>query len=1066
LIIKCGEFVTSKIKVNRKSVSEYRNKYKNLNMKRSIRSVRLISAIIFTTFMMLTSHDLYAQQTISGTIKDLKGIPLPGVTIREKGKSNAAKSDDTGSFKINVSGNEAILSFSLLGFKLKEQSLMAGKPLNILLEEDAADLSEVVVVGYGSQRKSDLTGAISSVKGSDLTKLSTQKVDQALQGRAAGVSVQSTDGAAPGADAIVRVRGSNSLQGGNEALIVVDGVQGITLGQINPNDIESMEILKDASSTAIYGARGANGVVLITTKRGKTGKPKINYVGDGSIASVSKRIDLLSAGEYAENINKFKLSQNGGGINPVAVFSPEEIAAYYASRGTDWQDQIFRKAKVQNHQLSISGASDISDYFVSLGYLDQDGVLKNTDYKRLSVRTNVNTNISKFLKGGAGWSMAKEDGSKSLYGGGADWGNNPIGSALSFAPTVSPYDANGGYSVYPPYGQQGYWNPLANTLEPYIQNNTLTNNVNAYLEAKVLDGLTFRVTGSGIFRNVNDMSFYNLDTQNGYGSSGAGTAATNRTQTFQNSNILSYDKFFGDHHLTLTGVAEQQTEKYIGFAVNGSKFTVQQTGIYDLSGAQTLTSSSVTTKRSLNSFLARANYGYKDKYLLTASLRRDGSSVFGKNNKWGNFPAAAFSWNLMNEDFLKNVEMVSRLKFRASWGITGNQGINPYETLAKITGGQNYPYNGSESTDLGYTLSTAANPDLKWEKTEQKNIGLDLGLFENKITITADVYSKMTKDLLMYRQLPTYVGISSILDNVGSMRNQGLELNVQATPVNKAIVWNTGINFSLNKTKIVSLGASDSISVASSNGHGGATEGLPLSMLVEGKPLGTMYGFVTLGTWGSNQREEAAKYGQLPGDQRYKDVNNDGLININDRTIIGNAFPKFTFGWNNDVSYKDFNLSFQFVGSVGNDVFNLARYSIEGYQDATGANLKNAWTPENQDTDVPAIIDVATRDAAGLATKVSFPSSTSGLISRWVEDASFVRLQYVTLTYSFKKMLKNTKIADLSVHGSVSNVFTITKYQGYNPEVASWTGNDAQIGSDYNSYPASRVFSLGVNLSF
>ena len=1016
--------------------------------------------------MMLFSHNLYAQEMLSGTIKDQKGMPLPGVTIREKNKGNAAKTDGDGNFKIKTSAEETTLVFTLMGYKMQEQLIKGGKPLHVVLEDNIADLNEVVVVGYGSQRKSDLTGAIASVKGSDLTHLPVQRVDQALQGRAAGVRVQVTDGGAPGADATIRVRGSNSIQGGNDALIVVDGVQGITLGQINPNDIESMEILKDASSTAIYGARGANGVILITTKRGKTGKPKINYVVDGSLASVSKKIDLLSAGEYAENINTYKLAQNGGGINPVAVFSADQIASYNANGGTDWQDEIFRKARTQNHQLSVSGASDISDYFISLGYLDQDGILKNTNYKRLSVRTNINTNITKFLKAGAGWSMAKENGSKALYGGNADWGNNPIGSALSFAPTVAPYDATGGYSVYPAYGEQGYWNPLANTLEPYIQNNTLTNNVNAYLEAKLLDGLTLKVTGSGIFKNSDDLSYYDLATQNGYNSSGVGSAATNRTQTFQNSNILTYDKFFGDHHLTLTGVAEQQTEKYTAFAVNGSKFTVQQTGIYDLSGAQTLTSTSGTTSRALNSFMGRANYGYKDRYLLTASLRRDGSSVFGKNNKWGNFPAGAFSWNVMNEDFLKSVKTISHLKLRTSWGLTGNQGINPYETLAKVTGGQNYPYNGSSATDLGYSVTTAANPDLKWEKTDQKDIGVDIGLFGDRVTFTADVYTKMTKDLLMYRQLPTYTGISSVLDNVGSMRNRGLELNLQATPIKREVVWNTGINFSLNRSKIMSLGSSDSISVANSNGHGGATEGLPLSMLVKGMPLGTMYGFVTLGTWGTNQKAEAAKYGQLPGDTRYKDVNNDGLINLDDRTVIGNAFPKFTFGWNNDISYKQFNLSFQFVGSVGNDVFNLERYAIEGVQDGTGANLKNAWTTTNQNTDVPAIIPVATRDAAGLVSKVSLPSSTSGLTSRWIENASYLRLQYVTLSYSFKKMLHTTAISDLSIHGSVSNVFTITKYQGYNPEVASWTGNDAQIGSDFNSYPAARMFSLGLNVSF
>lgn len=1029
---------------------------------------RIACFVLMPVFIFLNMAAAHAQETkitVSGVVK-ADSSALSNVTVSVKANPKIATlTKEDGSFTLSVPAG-SVLVFSSIGFQKLEQPV-TGSTMHVTLATDSKALDEVVVVGYGAQKKKDLTGSIASVKGSDLTHLPSQRTDQALQGRAAGVRVQTTDGAAPGANTIIRVRGSNSLQGGNGALIVIDGIQGGNLGDLNPNDIETMEILKDASATAIYGAQGANGVVLVTTKKGKTGKPVINYSYDRSLNKLSKKIALLSAGEFADNINAYQMAQNGSGITPVPVFTQAEVDGFYKNGGTDWQDVIYRAATSQNHQLSISGLSGKSDYFVSGGYLDQPGILEGSAYKRLSLRANLNTAISNNVKFGIAWSMAKTDGTGSSYGGSADWGNNAIGTALAFAPTVPVYDSTGAYSTYPPYGQPGYWNPLANALEPYISNNSMTNNLLGYLEIKPFNGLTLRITGSGIFTNVNNMNYYNILTQDGYGSSGVGTSAANTTRNYQNSNILTYDKTFGKHHLVVTGVAEQQVQKYVGSSITGRKFTVQQTGIYDLSGAATLTASSAKTDRALNSFLGRINYGFMDKYLITASIRRDGSSVFGANNKWGNFPAAAFSWNVISEDFMKSMPTFSNLKLRTSWGITGNQGIDPYGSLAKVTGGQNYPYNGTDATDLGYSITTAPNPNLKWEKTTQKNIGVDVGLFKNRVNITADYYHKVTKDLLMSRQLPTYTGISTILDNVGSMQNKGFELAIQATPVSGPVVWNTGFNISFNKNKVLDLGASDSISVANSNGHGGATEGLPLSMLIKGQPLGQMYGFITQGTWSQADAAKAAAYGQLPGDIKYFDANNDGTIDVNDRRPMGNAYPKYTFGWSNDFSYKGFTLSFQMVGSVGNDVFNLARYAIEGYDNGTGANLKNRWTPENQNTDVPALIDVATRDAAGLATKISLPSSTSGLVSRWVEKASFLRMQYASITYNFpKQIVERLRMSNISLHGSVSNVFTITGYQGYNPEVASWTGSDAQIGSDYNSYPAARIFNIGIHVTY
>lgn len=1006
-----------------------------------------------------------ADARISGNVTDgATGLPLAGATVLVKGTKTGTSTDNSGNYSLSVPDN-AVLIISSVGYDDVEIPVNGRTEINISLNPSTSGLNEVVVVGYGTQKKSDLTGSVSRIKGEDVTLLPTQRVDQALQGKAAGVMVLNTDGA-PGGNTTIRIRGMNSINGNNNALVVIDGLQGGDLNSLNPNDIASVEILKDASATAIYGSQGANGVILITTKTGKLGKPVINYTYDISKSKLSKKLDLLGAADYARNINAVRLSQNGGGINPLPVFSDAEISDFAKNGGTDWQDVIYRVATTQNHQLSISGATDKINYLVSAGYLDQEGILLNTGYKRFSVRGTVNAEITKWAKFGINWYGSKEDANSALFGGNTDWPNNPIGAALRFSPTIAVFDADGNYSrASNQYGNPTLWNPLASAVEPIINNGTIQNNLNAYLEFQLAQGLTLRVTGGTIISNVNDLSFLNSKTFLGLQSNGAGVVYEDHSTYYQNSNILTYDKVFDRHHITFTGVAEQKISNDYSSTINASDFLVQKTGINDLAGANIITTESSKTERVINSYLGRINYIFDDRYLLTASYRADGSSVFGKNNKWGHFPSAAVAWRASQENFIKDLGIFSDLKIRGSWGTTGNQAIRPYQTLARVASGGNYPYNGGDQTDLGFYISSAQNPNLRWESTRQTDVGIDIGFFNQRLTFTADYYDKTTTDLLIPRELPSFTGLTSIIDNVGSMGNKGWEFTLEGTPVSNAdFKWHSGFNISFNKTTVLDLGGAKMIGYKS--GGSGQGTNSPFMYLIVGQPYGQMRGWQYLGVWGEKDAEEAAKYGQLPGDPHYADINNDYLINKLDTTLIGNSMPKYIFGWNNQVTYKNFDLFVQIQGKEGNDIFNVARIALEA-TDGTSAQLLNRWTPQNQNSDIPGIIDQRTREDAALVNKISFPASTGNTLSRYVEDGSYVRLKNLTLAYNFpKSLLKSVFITNLRLYISGTNLITITKYKGFDPEVSSYNGNDAQIGSDYNNYPQARIYNVGVNLSF
>ncbi len=1028
---------------------------------------KLLHRSMITLIIWILALQVNAQErTLTGTVRaENGGGLLAGVSISLKGTSSGTVTNSNGNYSISVPDNGAVLIFSYLGYVSREIAVGANTVVNVSLAAEDTSLDEIVVVGYGSQRKSDMTGSVSSVKGKDLTMLPTQRADQALQGRAAGVMVLNTDGA-PGGNTTIRIRGMNSIQGGNSALIVIDGLQGGNLNSLNPNDIESLEVLKDASATAIYGSQGANGVILITTKKGIIGKPMINYSYDGGMSNLRKKMDLMTAADYARTINTIELAKNGSGKIPKPIFSEAEISAFEVSGGTDWQDAIYRNATNQNHQISISGATKDMNYMISGGYLDQEGILINSGYKRYSLRANLKTDITKWAGFGLNWNGSKELSNSILFGGNTDWPNNPIGAAARFSPTIPIYDANGNYSKSAlNYGNPTLWNPLASAVEPLIENNTVRNNVNSYLEIKPLEGLSFKVTLGGSVINRNNLGFNNQNTFTGSLNKGVGSVYEDRSTYLQNSNILTYDKTISDHRFTVTAVAEQTHSKSYNSNVDGSDFLVQQTGVFDMAGARIVKNTSSLSERAINSFLGRVNYVFADKYLLTASYRADGSSVFGKNNKWGYFPSVSAAWNVAKESFISEMNIFSELKLRGSWGKTGNQGIGTYGTLAKIISGRNYPYNGSDATDLGFNMSSAANPSLKWETTAQTNWGIDIGLLGGRLTATADYYEKKTTDLLMARELPRYTGLASIIDNVGSMANKGFEFAIGGDPFTGKFTWNTGFNISANKTTVLDLGDVERLGYRS--GGSGQGTNLPFMYLIKGEPFGQMVGWGYEGVWKESEAAAAAVYGQLPGDPKYTDVNGDKKINIDDVKTIGNSMPDFIFGWNNRLTYSNFELAFQIQGAKGNDLFNVARIALERPGEGTSVRILDRWTPQNQNSNIPAIIDQKTREAAQLVNTITFPASDNNRLSRYVEDASYVRLKNVTVAYNFPKSLtERIKLNNLRLYASVTNLLTITNYTGYDPEVSSYTGNDAQIGSDYNNYPPSKIFNLGLNISF
>lgn len=976
---------------------------------------------------------------IRGQVTDTKGEPIIGANVIVVGSTTGTITDIDGNFLIDAPKGST-LKVSFIGYIEKSVRIEAQTNLKIILEEDAQSLDEIVVIGYGTARKSDLTGSLSSVSSDSYKNQNVTRIDEALQGRAAGIQISNTVGA-PGGDVRIRIRGANSVLGDNSPLFVIDGFVGADFNLVNPSDIQSIEVLKDASSTAIYGSRGANGVVLVTTKNGsREGKTQVSYQGNVSFSNQIKKYEMLSAGDFAKTVNEHDAAMGVTNLK----FTQEEINNFYANGGFDYNDAVFRTGISHQHQLSISGGTEKTQYRVSGSFLDMEGIVRETGYKRYTIRTNINTQVNKRLsfRFNANGTYSSGSNNQSRTGAG-----NPVVQALSWAPTTNPYTEDGGYLASDPVGSIKT-NPLSLIYDSeYIRTRTFIN-VMGGARYEILPGL------SADFQAATDLGFYNNKSWNGnYVSFGQPSAGkdSNQSVTLQTTTQLSYDKQFGVHHIN--AVAAIETQKYTYEGLNGSASNLKFADLkYDnLAQAGSNTVGSDYSSWALLSYLGRINYTLMDRYLLSVSVRRDGSSKFAKGNQFSTFPAAAIAWNAANEPFIKNLNVFDKLKVRFSWGLTGSQAINPYATLSAYNSGAYYTFATNIRTN-GIQMGSPANPDLKWETTEQKDLGIEMGFLNNRLTVEFDYFTKHTSDLLLNKSVPYYVGGGSIVSNVGDIENKGVEFNVIARIIStKNWGWESTFNFSSVKNKVTNLGDETRIfdysDVIGLNGQ-------PVFVYEVGRSLGSLYGLKYLGPWKQEEATEAAKYGCVPGDARYEDLDGNYSIDGSDYQIIGCGMPKYTLGWNNTVTYKNFTLNAFFQGAFGADKLNFTRgLHLMGDRDARQATLA-----EIKDRYMPGVNENAWLPAWSTSSKWE-PQSTL-----FLENANYLRLKNISISYDFKVK----RLADFRVSLSATNLFTITSYKGIDPESSNvgGSGSDIQQGIDYGAYPNSKTYTIGLNITF
>jgi len=976
-----------------------------------------------------TQTEAQQQKKISGIVTDNSGKPIPGATVVVKGTTNGVTTGVDGRYSFNSVPSNAVLVFSFVGMKTVEVKVGNQESINATLAEDIIGIEEVVAIGYGTQHKRDVTGATSAVKAAELVKRPLVRIEQALQGTTPGVQVVSASGN-PGVGLTVKIRGASSITGGTEPLYVIDGYIGGDIGALNPNDIETMDVLKDASSTAIYGSRGSNGVVLITTKSGKEGKAVISFNSWVSSNSLPSGIDLMSAAEFAQTVNKRTTN---------TIYSPAQISQLQASGGTNWLDAVSRSPLVQNYDLSIAGGTPNFKYRVSYNRLDQPGMIINSSYLRSSLRANLDIKASNRLNIKFNFSYVEP---KSRNNGSQGDITDAFASALTYDPTMSVKDGSGNYNLSSQYANSSN-NPVAVAYDNYSDNSSKTTTGTGVLEYKIMDDLTFTSNNTYSVGSYFNQQFHGTLTNSGNSSA---TVNADRSVYYQNSNFLTYDKKFGEHHLTATVLYEQSKWEDTSVSASGTKLSTTALSYWNLSLGATQTAGSGYDANQMQSYMGRVNYAYKNKYLLTASLRRDGSSRL--TQKYDNFPSAAVAWNVTEEDFMKNHPVISSLKVRASYGETGNQAIGDYSSIPQINiGGDRYFFNGTTATNATY-LGTVVAKGLKWEHAKQTDIGVDLGLYGGKLTFTADYYNKDNVDLLYSFTAPLYVGGGNYNRNMGKLNNKGLEFSLGGTPVIKNdFTWSTNFTLSFNTNKVVDLAGSDNLPAS-----GPGTFGSEVSRLRVGMPLGEFYGYKFLGTWKTSEATQAAQYGAKPGDAKYADLNNDHSITPADRTVIGNGTPKYNFGFINDFKYKAFTLSVMIQGAGGNQIFSPfigLTYGGSGFaRDATNKASLNMWTP-TKETDIPNIVGYAYRAS-----------------DEWIYNGTYMRLKNVSLTYSLPKSLINkVSISKMEVYVSGQNLVTITKYPGFDPEITSATGAQTP-GIDTGVLPNPRTFTAGFRIDF
>ncbi|CAH1001846.1 TonB-dependent receptor P3 [Neolewinella maritima] len=995
-------------------------------------TVRRLWATPLLTCVLLLASSLTAVAIgpavldVSGRVTDTGGEPLIGVTVRVKSTTAGTVTDLDGLYALSVDATDTLL-FSYTGFATQEVAVSGRSSIDVVLEADAATLDEVVVVGYGTVKKSDLTGAVSSVKSEEITAYPTASAEQALQGRAAGVQITANNGA-PGAGFRVRVRGGTSINASSDPIFVVDGFVGASLPP--PEDIASIEVLKDASATAIYGSRGANGVIMVTTKRGQAGQTRIELNSSYTLQNEINRLELLNADQFAAYQSE---------INPDFEQGDSD---------TDWQDLIFRRGAVQNYQLGISGGSDNVRYYLSGTYFQQEGVIVNSDYERFSVTSNIDITASERLNVGLNL-LAKRENTNSVA---TQETGSVIGVAYRFEPDVGIRDAQGRYTLA--RISDRFNNAVALTNEPRDQDNVDQFRGSIYGNYQLLPGLDLRSTFNASTNNGRNGFFSPRTLNPDAGINGSGRVRNSRNMSLLTETYLTYTRDFSASNLTLLAGYSYQRETSEFFVVGNRNFVTDAGYFFNLGGGSEPTiPNSGRSESDISSYIGRINYSLNDRYLFTLTGRYDGTSVFSEGNKWAIFPSGAVAWNMAREPFMEDSGLFSNFKWRVSYGLTGNRAIGPYSTLARFDD----VFTVQNGTIVNAVAPTAvANNDLTWETTSQLDIGVDIGILEGRINLTADYYSMETYDLLFALPLPEYSGYSTLLSNIGRVGNKGVELSIDTRNLVGAFRWNTNLNISTNKNEILELPEGNDIFYNSGPGH---IVGLGNTQVLRvGEPVGVFFGFQYDGVY--QQGDDIIPGGSFdtePGGERYADISGDGMLNSDDRIIIGNPHPDFIFGITNEFAYRNFDLNLFLQGSQGNDIYSYTLLELDllaGLNNATTAAL-DRWTPSNTNTNVPAAQGGRSRRSS----------------SRFVYDGSYVRLKNVALGYSLPAVvLDRFGLSRLRVYLSAQNLLTFTDYEGYDPEVGYRSGGGSSgnqnVGLDYASYPNVKGFTVGVNVGF
>lgn len=1030
--------------------------------------------IMLLLIAMFCCFKTYAQKTIqvTGVVTAAEnGTTLPGVTVKVKNTTQGVATDANGKYTLTV-GTNAILVFSFVGYTTVERNV-TGPTIDVQLAAGQGSLSEVVVVGYGSSNKTNLATATSSVSAKEIKNAVITTVDQVLQGRASGVQVTAASGE-PGADAVIRIRGNNSLNGSNQPLYVVDGfpmppyveaganAYGSSsqngLYGINPNDIESLEVLKDAAATAIYGSRGANGVILIKTKSGRNGDSKIEFVNKTTFGVISNPYIMMNAPEYADIVNQGFVLQG-----QPAPFTANDISKL--GTGTNWFDALTRTSVREDATLNVSGSNGKTSYYLSGDYLSDKGAILGGLNRRGTVRANVTSDVNNWYTVKAQLSIVRQNTARAVSDGRGYPGTaGPVLDALRASPTVA---AN--YSGFDGEGIPGYTdgnffsNPV--TEEEFKTDNLISDYsiVNFENDFKITKDLQFVVSLGSNQNLTRRQQFFPPTTAPGYSANGSGSNNTANTYSYNVNAYLNYNKIFHkDHELNLTAGVEYNKETVELLNTSSSGFDIPQYGINNIGSANVQSIGSYKEDRTIQSAFVRANYTFKEKYVLNTSVRLDGASPFAESKKYGTFPAIGFAWNLNKEDFMKGLSWLTNSKVRVSYGETGSQAISPYSSLAQY--GNAFYQTGSGTINTVVFPNGIGNANLTWERTKQLDAGIDFSIIHSFLNVSFDYYDKTTDGLLQSRQLPNQSGFGSITDNFGSIRNRGVDLTVGANIVNNnGFSYSTKIEISHNKNILLNLG---DITAPQYTALGGNLAGGVSGILQPGKEIGVFYGQKVIGlvqqgdiVGGVPQYAfPGSASDQIPGEWKYQDINGDKVIDANDRQPLGKSNPDFTYGWNNDFTYKNLGISLFFTGSQGNDVLNLTRFYLSNglvnysqiFFNQTQDWYNHRWTPSNP-TNNPRYPGVAKNIPLG------------DVNSSEIENGSYFRLKTATIYYN----LPNTKVfKNARVFFTGTNIFTVTKYTGFDPEVSSYGQSLLQQGIDFGSYPSSRTYTIGVSSNF